>query len=220
MASALPEVLEVWAGNSTWKKPISKLAARNIAGSFTRSDDMFKENEFMRLFEDQRFVKNLHEQLPKIINNLMDALAVGVGTIDSMAAADKKKLLADLLTKTGRGRVGMAITSCARVINEIFKEDPNFLAETLEPGFREWVAAVDFGELKEMLENSAGGLASLVEMVNGAMWQYPAKVVLLLSFLPTLSNIAAKAAGISVSRLNNVSPRPSGRHRHLLSERA
>ena len=92
------------------------------------------------------------------------------------------------------------------MISEIQQNDPEFLSRVLAPGIRKWVESVDFGELKEAVDGSAQGVVSLVETANDVMWQYPAKVILCLSLLPSFANILGRSALVSVGKLEEIPP--------------
>lgn len=79
-------------------------------------------------------------------------------------------------------------------------------AEILRPGFREIIENIDFGELKEALDCSQDDITAVVKMVNEEMWRYPAKVVCLLSLLPTVANTTLSAVKETLTPINNLAP--------------
>lgn len=79
-------------------------------------------------------------------------------------------------------------------------------AEILRPGFREIIENIDFGELKEALDCSQDDIAAVVKMANEEMWQYPAKVVCLLSMLPSVANMTVSAVKETLTPINNLAP--------------
>ena len=169
-------------------------------------DDIFEENELTLLFKDDAFIKNIGKPLPDIINGLFDIIATLTKTIEEMPTAEKKEVFGDVISKIATGQTGEILTRGCRIINDIHKEDPQFFAKALEPGFQRWIESVDFGELKEMAENSAADVRAFVVMANNVMWQYPSKVVLLLSLLPTNVNMLSDSLDISTGRLNELPP--------------
>jgi len=79
-------------------------------------------------------------------------------------------------------------------------------AEMLRPGFREIIENIDFGELKEALDCSQDDITAVVKMANEEMWRYPAKVVCLLSLLPSVANTAVSAVKETLTPINNLAP--------------
>lgn len=206
LITVVPEFLNVWAGRSWWKKTLSKLAGFVVDNQLSRPEDVFENNEIASLFENETFIGNVAEQLPGVINGIVDALCAGARGLETLSAADKKKLVENLLSRTGKGKTGALITNCARVLNDIHKVDPEFLAHTLEPGVTRWLESMDFGELKEAVDNSGQGALALVAMINDVIWQYPSKVIGIFSLLPSVVNMTAGATKISVEKLNAVPP--------------
>ncbi len=206
LITALPAVINVWTGKSWWRRKVSGVVGNEVARQLSRPEDKLGKDEIKSLFEDERFIKIIVDGLPDLINGLSEVLETSGQTFEKISTAHKKALLTSLISGTGQGRTGSFLTSCARVLNAIHQDDPEFFARTFEPGFQEWIEKLDFGELKEALENSAQDTRALVTRINDVIWEYPAKVVLLLSLIPTLANTTAEALEISVSKLNTVPP--------------
>jgi hypothetical protein len=206
LIAAVSELMNAWAIRSRWKQKVSKAAEYVVARQLALPEGESEKDEIRLLFEDEKFIKHLVDQLPGLIHLLSGAMEAGSQTLEKLSTDEKKNLLAALFAKTTQGRTAALTTGFARMLNDIHKSDPEFLARTLEPGFRQWIESMDFGELKEALENSAQDAQALASMANNVIWEYPAKVVLLLSLLPTLANLTAGAVEISVGKLNSVPP--------------
>ncbi|MBU3916529.1 hypothetical protein KKA14_13425 [bacterium] len=116
-----------------------------------------------------------------------------------------QKLISGALNGTP-GQLGGLLTRLAKTVNENHQNDPEFITKFLEPGVKNWIKSTDFGELKEAFEKSATDGRSLVEMINNAIWQYPSKMVMILSFLPSFANMVTCSLGISIEKLNNMPP--------------
>ena len=65
---------------------------------------------------------------------------------------------------------------------------------------------IDFGEIKETVDGSAENITALAGMINEEMWQYPAKMVCLLSLLPALGNIVSAPSVKTIGPINNLAP--------------
>ncbi|MFH0998320.1 MAG: hypothetical protein V1844_22880 [Pseudomonadota bacterium] len=206
LIAIVTEFLNIWAGSSGWKKTLSRLAGSMVSHPLSCPEEVPGKNEIAALFENEAFIKNVNKQLPDIINGLLDALCAGTRKIVSFSNEDKIKLFEDLLSSTGKGRTGGLLTDCARILNDLHRADPEFLARILEPGVIRWLESMDFGELKEAVDNFGQGFQALVAMINTVIWQYPSKVIGILSLLPSAVNLAAGATVISVEKLNAVAP--------------
>ncbi len=202
----VPAFLNVWAGESWWKKTLSKAAGSSVDRQLSRPDDVLEKNEIAALFDNEAFINHLALQLPGIVNGIFDALAVGIRSIEGLPAEEKKRLFEDVLIHTGQGRSGEMLTRCARMLVDIHTVDPEFMAHTLSPGINKWLESMDFAEIKEALEDSQQGALALVRIVNDAVWQYPSKVIGIFSLLPSIANMAAGATEITLGKLNGLSP--------------
>jgi hypothetical protein len=205
MADAVPLVLKTWAGESGWRRIGSKVVAGTLKKGFSGASGNGEE-ALEKLFEDPDFLESLVELMTGLFTGIEGVLITGAQTLEHMPPIDKKKLATEKLSCLMSGKTGDIVTRCARVINEIQQNDPEFLSRVLAPGVRRWVESVDFGELKEAVDGSAQGVISLVETANDVMWQYPAKVILFLSLLPSLANILGRSALVSISKLEETPP--------------
>ncbi len=206
LSHVLPDVLNVLAKDSKVGKFIMKMVGKLLNRLLARPHDIFEENELSLLFSDDAFIKNIGEPLPDIINGLFDIIVTLTKTIEEMPAAEKKAVFGDVILKIATGQTGEIITQSCRIINDIHKEDPLFFTNALAPGFQKWVESVDFGEIREMFDTSAEDGRAFITMANDVLWQYPAKVVLLLSLLPSLANLITDTLDISVGKLNELPP--------------
>lgn len=156
MAGMTPVVLKAWAGESAWRKIISKTAGRTVSRGFagTRAKG---DGTVEALFEDPAFLHTLVEWVTTLCCGIANILDTGVRAITGMPPEDQTKFAAENLARVMQGRSGAVVTGGARFLSEIQKNDPEFFVRLLEPGFRQWVESVDFGELKEAVEVSAPG---------------------------------------------------------------
>jgi hypothetical protein len=205
IADTIPVVLKAWAGNSGWRNAASKMAAGTLKNGFGEIPPD-GHNAIEALFQDPVFLELLFETLSALSNSTADVLAVGVQTLERMPLEDKKKMASALISQLMNGKTGDILTRCFRVISDIQKNDPAFLTQLMTPGFETWVASVDFGEIKEAVDGSAQSMVSLVEMANDVLWRYPAKVILLLSLLPSFANITGSTALVSLRKLEDIPP--------------
>ncbi len=206
LITLVPEFLNVWAGGSFWKQTISKLAGHVLGRQLSRPEDALENQEIRQLLESREFVQSLAGHIPDWLALIKDAAAAFGRTLSDLPAEKQKALLEKLMGEINQGHSGDLLTSLARMVNQVHRADPLFFARVLAPGFQKWVEAVDFGELKEALENAGPDIRALVTMANETIWEYPSKVVLLLSLLPSLVNVISAAGQISLARLNEVPP--------------
>ncbi len=206
LSNLLPDVLNVLSKDSKIGKFIMKAVGKLISRLLSRPHDIFEEKELQLLFEDDAFIRNIGEPLPDMINGLFDIIVTLTETIEEMPAAEKKDVFGDVISKIANGQTGEIITRGCRIINDIHKEDPQFFTKALAPGFQRWVESVDFGEIRELFDTSAEDGRAFIRMANHVIWQYPAKVVMFLSLIPSLVNLITDTLDISVGKLNELPP--------------
>lgn len=206
LGNILPEVLDVYAGKSRIRKFFARMAGRHVSRSLWRAEDVSKNREIEKLLEDETFIREAAYFLPEMTNAFLELAGTAADTIGGLETGAKKDLLGEMISRMAAGRTGSLITRGCQIVNDIHKDDPEFFTRILEPGFRKWVASVDFGELKEAMDNSSGDVQAFVVMANNVLWEYPAKVVMILSLIPSAVNMLARSADISVKRLNELPP--------------
>jgi hypothetical protein len=214
LGTLIPEVLRIWAGNghgtpglrAAIKKLVSRQVGKSIRNGFLGDRDSVNARKFASLCEGPDFLQNFSDQLPVLLNGVVDVFCSIGKNIGKLPDEQKAQFLDNLFSKIGKGRTGELITIYTRIINEIHQSEPAFFAEKLAPAFRNWVEQADFGEIKELFDNSAGDIIALVKMANDVMWHYPAKVLLLLSLLPGIANIATVSLKDTLMRFNGLSP--------------
>ncbi len=206
LGSILPEVLNVYAGQSRVRRFAARVAGKHLSRSLSRPGDVFQEREIEKLLADEAFIREVVRFLPEMADSLLNLAATAAATIDGIETGAKKELLGDLVARMSSGQTGGLITRGCRIVNDIHTDDPEFFTRVLEPGLRKWIESVDFGELKEAVDHSAGDVRAFVAMANSVLWEYPAKVVMILSLLPSVVNMLAESLDISLNRLNELPP--------------
>jgi hypothetical protein len=206
LTSLVPLFFEAWSHNSKAKQLFSKLAGNIVKTQAGRPDDVLDKKELKALFNDETFVKNFARLLPEMVNAVIDILLNTGKCLEKASDNTKKELLQDLISKTGRGKSGELLTTLAKILTEIHQRDPRFFTDSIEPGFKNWVQSVDFAEIKESVDESGEDAIALVKMVNDVLWQYPSKVVSIVSLLPSLVNISIGSLECFIDKFNGLPP--------------
>ncbi len=206
ISSAVTEILNVWAGSSIAKKTVSGAIGRNIQKSMSRPKDISAEDELSKLFRNPDQIVNLASQLPRILDTLFNMGTVAGESLEKLPPADRKRILRDIISAVAGGRSGKTLTTWARMMATAHSDDPQFFVDAFKPGVTKWVEQTDFGELKDLLAGIYESSSAATKMINDVIWKYPAKVVLLLSFLPTVFNILIRIVNECVERFNNLAP--------------
>ena len=204
--AVVPELLNVWAGRSWFKKTVSKFTGYLLDTQLSYPEDVFGNPELPKLFENEKFIQNLAELIPGIANEIVDAMNSGLASVEQLSPEDKKQFVEDLLVPVLKGRSGNMITNLAKILDDIHTVDSEFLAHVLEPSMTKLLESTDFGEIKQTVDNSVPCALALVRMLNNSIWQYPSKVVGIFSLLPPVLKTVIGSAGISLEKLNGLPP--------------
>lgn len=206
LGNLLPQVFTTLAGEGKMKRFAFKKAGNYIKKSLSRPDDVLEKSELPHLFEEEAFVNKVQEMLPDITDELTAAMTGMLKTIESLPVKDKKEVFSNLFAKRDSSRQGEMMNSFARIITDIHKEDPEFLTHTLGPNMADCLDGIDFGELKVFLDGTFKDVALLAKTANDAMFDKPAKVVLVLAILPSLMNMMTTILKDTVTRFNVFPP--------------
>jgi hypothetical protein len=199
----IPELLDLWAEDSPLKR---KLTAPVSAG-IRRGAQQTAKDPAVGTLQNPDDLRRIFCQIPGLMSAFQSGLDALLATIEKMAPSQQEELLNILLAPPGNGDVRSGLAGRgAKMLAELHRRNPRLLTDALAPLLRHWYASTDFGELRDFLDGSREDIAAFAVMINDVLWQYPAKFVLLLSFLPDIFNGVVCLAKETVGRLNQTSP--------------
>ncbi len=204
MRAALPEVLDVWAGKSRIKKVLAGVAGRVLAKGFAPRSG-YAGSPVIETCGDPEFVRQASAQMPEIINAVIAGLGAFTKGLSDMPAEERRCHLKSIIDNTDLGGIGEIVTNLTKSAN-LHRNEPGFLTEALRPKVRSLISEIDFGEIKEAVDGSADGFIAVAGMINEELWQYPAKMVCLLSLIPALGNITVRSAVKTIGPVNELPP--------------
>jgi len=203
----VPEIARLWAGQNYLKKILARYFEKRIRKSYEQLKHSPEVTQYTTsVVEEPEFISALSEHLITLLNDAIDIGGVLVKTIEKLPSGEKERLLGDIITSLNYARSGELLTIKARIINEIHERNPTFFAERIGAGFNKLIEQIDFGEIKDLVDNSAHDAAAALKVVNDILWQYPSKAVCLISLLPTVANLFITSFKDNAQQLNNISP--------------
>jgi hypothetical protein len=203
---ALPEVLTAWAGDRRLRKLVAAALARVFSRGLSASRDGHGDQSLQALLRQPQQARQVAVQLPGLINDLLNLSSAVTEGVTLLPPEEKVRVLADVVERVDPALAGKLLTGVAHFLNEAQAADPVGIPERLRPGFRTWIASADFGELKTTVDSLAENTSAFVGMLNDEMWQYPTKMVCLLSMLPAVVNAAIRALTASLGPLDRLAP--------------
>lgn len=199
----IPEIVDLWAGSS----PLKRRLAAPVSAGICRSIQQSKNGSTFPSLQNPGDLKRICGQFPGLVSGLRSGLDALLSTVEKMAPQEQEELLKVLLAPSGNSDVGSGLASRgAKMMTDLHRRNPRLLTEALAPAVRKWFESTDFGELRDFLDGSTEDFAAFAAMLNDVLWQYPSKLVLLLSFLPDLFNSVVCLVKETIGRFNQVSP--------------
>ena len=198
------EVLNSWAGEKRIKKSLATFFQKRVdglLGSKTAEGPCLQD-----ILEDPAFLVLLSEQIPLLVQGLLDILATFTEQLNAQSPDVKTGLFAEIGKNLGGAQSGRLFNAMIRVLQSLQMADKTLLPNLAESLLCGWIRNVDFAELRELLENAEEGFLKVVKAAHHTLWKYPAKLVILLSLLPAGFNTLLKTLTEIVSRFNQAPP--------------
>jgi len=104
------------------------------------------------------------------------------------------------------GYIGKLFTLVSINIGKILRENPTYYADRIQGSFEDLLANTDFGELKEMVDESETCVLAAAGMLSNSLWDYPGKLACMEAMNFTLINIAIKSFNAMLKPLDNAAP--------------
>jgi hypothetical protein len=184
MRVLLPEIASQWAGKNTLKK----IPAGFLMKSFHKS-----------------FAPGI-EEFPSLINVIIGTLDAALKEARTLPIEERSRLTETLIGEIDTKIIGSIITGMAGMLNSARTSGPVIVSEKSRENFRNFIEAVDFGEIKEAVDGSSENFTAMVKMANEEMWRFPSKMICLLSLLPAAMNMTVSAVKETLTPINTMAP--------------
>jgi hypothetical protein len=195
LGTLIADALRLWSGDSALKQKLARPVARQIETRFKRSRPNDRDNR-----------SGLVDLVTELVNASFSHLLTAAEAMEALDPEEKHKRIEAFGASFGSGRSGRFLTSLTRSLNEVHAAHPDALAAAIAPAVRAWVASTDFGALRDAADAMGPEVQALAAEINAILWRYPAKLVLSLSFLPELLNLAAICTNETLRGFNQASP--------------
>lgn len=186
--SGITEVINLWGEGSTAKKFVSKPAMWVVKKSLSSNGNGHEKTELLSLLKQPELLEHLSAMLPVIFNNFSEILHAMVVSLENKPKEKQLEMFSRFFSAFNTEKTGETLTSLARTLNSLQKNNPRLLSESILPGLETFLNHTDFSELKHVFDDAKGDIQSIITGVNDLSFEFPAKLVTLLSFLPGMSN--------------------------------
>ncbi len=194
--------LEAWSGNQPLKRAVGRPAAWGLAKALQSG----QADELASVFADPANIEALLQHLPTIFDQGATIVRDAARALASLPLARKKALLGRLFSSRQQDAYGELLTTSARIVEELYRDDPHCFSSLLSPLIEAKIARTDFGELKSILDLAGEDIARLLKQCADLMLAYPAKLISLLAVVPDGINILIGFMASILAGVNGLPP--------------
>lgn len=192
------EWINQWSGSAPLKKGISKPASFLLSKSLAAS----KTKGLSDVFAKPEHIEALIHTAPQLMTALSSIRFSAMKAVDSLPIHRKKQLFETLFSKVDGDTGKQVFPIAVHIVEEIYKSDPLFFSSKISPVIEKWVSQTDFAEVKSLLDASREDVSALLENIIKIIFEYPAKLVALLSNLPEIVNLILSLANQLLAQFN------------------
>ncbi len=186
--AGITEVIHLWGEGSSAKKFASKHAKWVIKKSFSNEANDHEKEELLSLLKHPDLLEHISSILPTIFNCISEIIHAMVVSLENNPEEKQLEMLSCFFSSFNAEQTGKTLTSLARTLNFLHKNNPKLLANNIIPELRTFLEHTDFSEFKNVFDHSKEDIDSILKGANDLAFEFPAKLVTLLSFLPGVSN--------------------------------
>lgn len=191
--SGITEVLNLWGEGSTAKKFASKPAKWVVKKNFSNNTNGHEKNdhekeELLSLLKHPDLLALISSTLPTIFNNISEIIHAMVVSLENNPEEKQLEMLSCFFSSFNTEKTAQTLTALARTLNSLHKNNPKLLADTIILKLRTFLEHTDFSEFKNAFDHSKEDIDSILKGANDLAFEFPAKLVTLLSFFPGVSN--------------------------------
>jgi hypothetical protein len=191
----IPEVVQLWAGDHRFKKKVAGPIGKSLQQGL-RPDSYGGEGQ----------TSHACSVMPEIITHLLAALEAAAQAFEDVSPEEKEKQVKAFFAHFGTGQTGRILTLAMKALHDLHGVNPIALADAMTPVLQQWIVKTDFGALRDAADTMTPEIRALAIGINDILWRYPSKLVLSLSFLPDLMNLAVVGLGETIGRFNRAAP--------------
>jgi len=200
--SLLSDFFNQWSKENTAKKTVAKLYRLFIGAKLSKPID----KELFQLLENPEFIRSSGRQAPIVINGIFEIIHTITHTFEHLPKDKKEEIIGNLVAEVDTGKLAEIITSFVRTTDSLRIENPTYFTEKIIPQIQNWLDHTDFGELREIFDNAKEDYDTLIVKLCELAFEYPAKFIILLSFIPGITNFAILFMADITERFNTLSP--------------
>jgi hypothetical protein len=188
LKALLSGALKGWGEKGAIRSQLAGHAGRILKKQGVASGDKGVHPDLVDLLQHPKVVLYIRNQLPVLTSRLLELADRVAYSFENADQKQQTMLFDQLAASFDSDKTGRIIASLAGTLDRLHENDPTVLADKVVQILKQVLAQLDFGELKGVFANSERDLRALGTEFNDLLFEYPAKLILMLSFIPGLSN--------------------------------
>jgi hypothetical protein len=194
-------IMDSWAG----EQPLKRKFSRFISNLIVKKESQ-KQPDLASLFNDSGFMDECNQQIPGLLEEAFKLFGIYLQQLSSQPPEKQQQVIQELCRSLSNPEAASISNSLSEIIKSIRNHHPGFFSKQIESLFSSWYSRTDFGEIKETVSLLKPEVSSAVSALNDVIWQYPAKLVILLGFSPDLFNLFTDGLRETLHRFNQAPP--------------
>ncbi|MCP4118939.1 MAG: hypothetical protein GY737_26790 [Desulfobacteraceae bacterium] len=186
--STVTDFFDKWAEKGEIQSEFAKHAKRIFQRRLAQLEDRHNDQELMDLLQSPDVMEYIGKKLPESMNSMVEIVHLMAVSLVTYPEEKQLEFINDIFASLNADKIAGILTSLARTIDTLHKNNPTIIADNLVSILRDFLENIDLGEIKSLSENSKKELRSLITQTNDLLFEFPAKLILVLSFIPGISN--------------------------------
>lgn len=188
LRALLAGVLHGWGDKGVIRPELIRQAQRILARLRVKSGGKTGHPDLVDLLQHPEVVAYIRNQLPVVTSRLLEMAAVLTASFENIDQEEQEKLFNQITANFDSDRPGRILASLVNTLDRLHRNNPTLFADKTHQVLRQVLAQLDFGELKIVFANSKSDLEALGTKFNDLLFEYPSKLILMLSLIPGISN--------------------------------
>jgi hypothetical protein len=184
----LSGALHGWSRKGVIRPELARHARRILARKRVKSREGTAHPDLIDLLQHPEVVAYIRNQLPVLTSRLLDMADLVAASFENADQEQQKAFFNQILAAFDSDKTGRILTALAGTLDRLHRTDPTLFADKTVQILKQVLAQLDFGELKSVFAHSESDLKALGTKFNDLLFEYPSKLILMLSFIPGISN--------------------------------
>jgi len=194
-------LLDDWGAQGKIKSLLAKQARQAVV---SRDEKNAGNKDMKNLLNDPDVITNINDQLPILLNGFVDISTRMAAHLENASEERQRAFFNDFMATFEDPKIGCTLSSLARIVEDLHQSDPTLFSDKIIQILGMAMKNMDFGELKIVFENSEDDFMNLGIRINDLLFEYPAKLILMLSSIPGLSNLLLVYLQDLIKRFNDL----------------